>query len=988
MFQKGIIIVCLLLSIAAHQFIGYAAIASPHSLPSSASSMQDTTTLDSTASMILDTLVIPAEWIPLDPEKLSISPVVSLQQLLKNEVSGLYVQETTGEPGTVQHMFIRGMSMPLISPREVYQAQPLVVLDGIPLVGEHPFAYDIKLFDFNRIGPATNLLANIDMNNIESVQVLKDPVDVASYGPYAINGVIVLRTKQAQEKTRINVDSYIGLAQRPYVTTINGAYENAFRRQFYDRYTATGVYSPDDVYPLYLSDSLNTDYYGLSDWTDSYYRNGLNHSLTADIAGGIRLANFRFSAGKLSNQGIADDTKVDRYSAMFNLYMRPLKWLGFTAMINGNRIIRDRNRTLRDRFGEMGYLPELQSPLAPSNGVYSQYLNQFENGFDNNATNSIQGFANLDFIFSKLTVSSKLSIDYNEGHRDIFYPRALMDEVNFASNYYGYNQRLIFDNSVRYDWQINEEHSLQVSGGGVLQWDTYKYNYAYGYRGINDFIKLNLIEADRNKFEFLDPTSFSHQLVYKFLDRTKQNLVSFYGKADYSFRNQYFLSLLLRTDGSSNAQPTSRWLFTPGLSFRWDAKNSILPDATDLSAFNVRLGAARIGRVYAFDNFSQGPQYTSDVTYTGNVTAPGYNAFAVLSRPYNFGWVGYGIPWAYADQMNVGLDLGWWGNRLNIAIDGYIRDDKDQLIGIPSYAEYGYSQAYEHGMDVRNLGVDLTLAASILKPVDPKKLTWTSSLNLSFNENRLQALPRGLDQLVVGDRLLKVGERIDQYWLLQNDGIYTADGEVPENSGVRRTFNGITLKAGDPNWRDINGDNRITDEDRKLMGNAMPKVFGGFDNQFHYSNWTFGVNLHFQLGRKLLNQQVASRFDFINHEGGTSMDAVKEITYWEKHGEYDQYPLYNPWSTVIPYRLEQDLFLEDGSFLKLRSLTLGYDLSDWFGARVKSAECLYVYGSVFNVFTVSAFSDGDPELAGYTGYYSGYNMAIPRTFTLGVKLSL
>src|SRR5699024_5761206 len=104
----------------------------------------------------------------------------------------------------------------------------------------------------------------------------------------------------------------------------------AFRQQFYDRYTATGVYSEDDSYPLYLSDSLNADYYGPSNWTDSYYRNGLNHAINADIAGGIQRAKFRFSAGKLSNQGVADDTKVDRYSTMFNLYMQPVKWLGFT----------------------------------------------------------------------------------------------------------------------------------------------------------------------------------------------------------------------------------------------------------------------------------------------------------------------------------------------------------------------------------------------------------------------------------------------------------------------------------------------------------------------------------------------------------------------------------------------------------------------------------------------------------------------------------
>ena len=211
---------------------------------------------------------------------------------------------------------------------------------------------------------------------------------------------------------------------------------------------------------------------------------------------------------------------------------------------------------------------------------------------------------------------------------------------------------------------------------------------------------------------------------------------------------------------------------------------------------------------------------------------------------------------------------------------------------------------------------------------------------------------------------------------------------MPLQDGAPRTFNGIALKAGDPNWRDNNQDNRITNEDKVLKGNTLPKVFGGFDNQFSYGNWSLGINIHFQLGRKLLNQRVANRFDFINREGGTSMDAVKEITFWEKRGDYGDYPLYNPWSTVIPYRLDQDLFLEDGSFLKLRSLSLGYDLTDWASQRIKGAERLYVYGSVFNVFTVSSFSGGDPELAGYNGYYSGYGMAIPRTFTLGVKLSL
>jgi len=920
-------------------------------------------------------------------KELSLFPAVSLQQSLKGQAPGLYVQESSGEPGTVQQMYIHGLPMPLLSAKDVYQAQPLVVLDGIPLIGEHPFAYDIQQYDFNRIGPATNLLTNIDMNNIASVQVLKDMAGMALYGPLAANGVIVLTTKQVSSKLAIGAHAYFGIAQRPTVTTINGEYENDFRRQFYDLYTATGKYSADDVYPLYLSDSLNFDYYGPSNWTDTYYQNGLQHGITADISGGGDRANFRFSMGNLRQEGIADGTGLDRYSAMFHVNMKPLKWLLFSAMINGNRLDRQRNHNMRDRLAEVGYLPDLQAPLAPNNAIYSKYMLQYENGFDNNYTNIIEGHAKLVADFDKFKYTTQLVVDYNEGYRDIFYPRPLLDGNSYASNYYGFSQRMIYENFASYDWNINDQHHLYLQAGNVLQWDSYKYNYAYAYKGVNDFIKLNLLESDPDNSNYLNPTAFPKQLVYKFLDRTKQNLVSFYGKASYKY-DAYTISLLLRTDGSSNAQPTERWLFTPALSLGWDIKAAALQENDTWSTLNLRLNAGRLGRLNAYDNYSQGPSYTADVTFTGNVTTPGYNGIATLNRPYNFGWVGYGIPWAYTDQLDLGVDFGLLGDRISGSIDGYIREDKNQLIGIPAYAEYGYNRSYEPGMSVRNTGVDVLLSANILPKTPIRKLGWTASLNFNFNQNKLTALPRGLDELVIDNRLLRVGSPVDQYWLLTNDGIYTADEEVPQVDGVTRTYNGITLHGGDPIWRDLNGDNQINDDDKSLQGNIFPKVSGGFNNQFTYNNWSLGLNFYFNLGRKIVNEEMANRFDFINREGTIGMSSVKEITFWEKRGDYDKYPLYNPWSTVIPYRSEQDLFLENGSFLKLRSVTLGYDLSDWLAQMSSKVKRIYVYGTINNVFTVSPYSGRDPELVNYTGYDTGYGLAIPRTYTLGFKMDL
>jgi hypothetical protein len=160
----------------------------------------------------------------LNPAQVLAYPAVTLQQYLKGQAAGLYIQEPSSEPGSLQNMLIHGAAMPLLSAREQFQSQPLVVLDGIPLVGEHPFAFDIQQYKFNRIGPATNLLGNIDMENIASIEVLNDIAGTAVYGPRAINGVIILTSKTPDRADQVAFNSWVGLAVRPQVTTNNVKY--------------------------------------------------------------------------------------------------------------------------------------------------------------------------------------------------------------------------------------------------------------------------------------------------------------------------------------------------------------------------------------------------------------------------------------------------------------------------------------------------------------------------------------------------------------------------------------------------------------------------------------------------------------------------------------------------------------------------------------------------------------------------------------------
>lgn len=928
----------------------------------------------------------------IDPQKLVTSPAVSLQQYLKGQAAGLYIQEPSGEPGTIQSMFIHGASQPLLSAREQFQTQPLIVLDGIPLIGEHPFAFDIQQYKFNRIGPATNLLTNIDMENIASVQVLTDIASIAAYGPKGVNGVIVLTSKTPSAQKQISFNSYVSVGLRPQVTTLNGKYENNFRKQFYYKYTPNGRFSDDEVYPLYLSDSLSSSYYGPSNWSDLYYRNPVSHTINAAISGGAERANFRFSLGNVRNEGIADQTALNRYSTMLNVNMKPLEWLTFSASVNANRVERDRNNSLRDRFSQMNYIPDLSSPFSPNKDIYSGFLKDLKNGYDDNKSNIVEGAAVLSINLGNFLFTSHFGMDYNEGYRDIYYSKVLLEGNSYASNYYGFNQRLMFNNTASYDLKLNEVHNFRFELGQSVHYDTYKYNYAFAYKGTNDYIKLNLLNSDpalggdgSEPEDYLYPLSFPKSLTFKYLDKTKNNMLSFFGKTAYNFDSKYTLSFILRADASTNAQPTSRWFVSPAVSASWNIKNDLLTTNSSINELSLRVSAGRLGRAEYYDNFAQGPQYTTELGYTGNLLSPGYNAFAVLTRPYNYGWVGYGIPWSYTDQLNVGADVAVLNNRLRMSLDFYTKTDKNQLLAIPDYAEYGYTQSYESGLSVNNKGIDLTLSGDV---ISNDRFKWTPSLNLNYNINKLVALPRGLKEIAIGDRLFKVGHAIDQYWLYTNDGMYNTNEEVPVVGGVAKKFNGITLGAGDPNWRDLNNDNAIDDNDKTLRGHALPVVAGSFNNDFKYGKWTLGMQFYFNLGREVINQEMSNHFNFINQESGNTINSVKEITFWEKRGDFSKYPLYNPWSPVIPYRVDQDLFLENASFLKLRTVSLGYELTDVINKKRLKLSRLYIYGTANNLFTITPYTGQDPELVNYTGYDRGFGMPYATTFTLGVKMDL
>jgi len=905
----------------------------------------------------------------------------NIATILQAQVAGVYVQKPSAEPGAYQNIIIRGANSPVYDNTALNSVRPTVFVNGVPMTTTHNFAYNIQSNKYNRIGPETDFLNFVDINAIQSIEVVKDPVLLATLGPLAANGAILITTFGGLTgKREISVNSYFGINSRPSITPVNAQYENLFRQPFYALYNNS--LEARQLYPGFLADETNLNYYGASQWQDEYYSNASLYSVDLSLRGGSERANFGFFGGYTKNSSTADRTVLDRYNTLLNINMLPFSWFRVSAFINATRTERDRNKNLRGRYAEMGYLPDLSTPLSPNLTLYRSFLNTYERAVDDNITNSVQGSLSLSFdLLSNLNYTTSLLIDYSDGLHDVFYPSELMQTINYISNYFGYSQRYALTNRVNYDFNFNTTNSFSITAGMDYLDDLYRYGYARAYNGPNDFIKLNVVDGNSNQGGYLTPVGGLN--VYRWYNTERNRLFSLYGRAGYNYKSIIEIEAVARWDGSSSVQPDQRWLFTPSGSFKWNIHKQMELD----DAFSLKFAAGRVGKIQMDSRFAVGPQYSTNLNWPSESIIGSFYGNAALSRPYSTGWIGYDMGWSYVDQLDFTIHKSFFDNRIGTYLSFYQKENKNQIVLIPVPEEYGYVGQFKNGLNVRNQGIDWTVTAKILDKEDGFK--WNTSLNLNHNRNKVTALPNNLSRLIVGNRLLEVGKAVDAFWLFENVGIYASNNDVPVQNNTTFNFDGIPFAYGDPMWKDQNGDFQINDDDKVLKGNATPKVFGGFFNKFNYKDFDLSLDLAFGLGHQALNERASTKYNFINNESNNTIASTREIFHWQQDVDITKYPLYNVWSSIDAYRVDQDLFLENASYLKLRGITLGYSLTKAsFLSKVPTLRRAYVYFTVNNALTISSFSGNDPELVNINGYYDGYGLPLTRTFSLGFKLDI
>lgn len=922
----------------------------------------------------------------LDLWKLSRAPYISVQQYLKGTVPGVYVQETTGEPGSIQNMLIRGVSSPVFSKGDMSAVQPVVFLNGIPLLTDDSFVYNVKSTEVNPIGTATNILSGLNLDNVASIEVVKDAARLAKLGPLAANGAILINMKDGfYGGKNMFIRANGGMAIPPSdVKMTNAANDYAFRMQF-TNYCSTDEQRTSylNKMPVWMKDIRDMNFYGRPEWADDYYSMAPLYNFSASMGSGGRLANYIFMIGYAGSDGVADKTSFDKLTASFALNMKLMDQLGMSCLINASRVSRNGNRNLLDRYAEIEYLPDLTTPLSPVASVYNSYLDLYEEYKKNdNLNNLLNGYLAMNYNWNGLLVDTRLLLDYNTNVRHVFWPMDLMESVNYVSNYSGYNRRLIWNSSADYKLNLNQNHFLGLNLQAIIMKSVQHYNYTQGYDGKDD----------------TKPTTSGGGFAYmkRYVDKMTNNMVSTLFSVDYRYKDIFDAQVIFRGDGSSNVQKDNRWLFTPAISAGVNLKKLFLRDIDKVTDWALRGSWARIGRYQDNNRFAAGPQYTGEeLTGIGQPIMSSYYGYASIARPYNTGWVGYGLGWPYSDKWNVGINSAFFNNRLSLNVEYYNNTDCDLITAVPVKQEYGYKYKYANGMRIRNSGFEVTLAGQPFNNSDG--FSWDTSFSLAYNKNELVQLPENLDELLIGNRKLKVGHSIDEFWLYQNEGVYASDAEVPEVDGKKLSMNSIPFAKNDPKWKDQNGDNIINDDDRILKGHTLPPVTGNFVNNFQLGRFDLGINLFFALGHEAINYRSSQRYNFLTLENTPSLESLREIFFWQNTNDKNDYPLYNQMSGLTPYRAEQDLFLERLSYLKLRSLTLGYTLplrQKTYKGGGKKKEVgkrklndIYFYVTGNNLFTLTGFSGDDPELVDVDGYYRGYGQPLSRSVILGVKFN-
>lgn len=868
-------------------------------------------------------------------------PVAGASQAIQGRAAGVQVVRNGGAPGEGGSIRIRGTGT-------VNNANPLVVVDGVPLT----------YGSINDINP----------NDIESIEILKDASSSAIYGQRAANGVILVTTKQGgfNERTAVTFNAYAGVSNiNSRIDVLNASQLATVKREAYQN---SGL----DVPEIWNEQAFQQQ---RTNWQDELFGTGVTQNYDFTISGGSDRTSFAFTGGYFSEDGTIDNTYFERYYARINSTFKITDWLTVGENL---QLTRQQGNFLGTNSAQTGLvwsairfhpgLPVIANEPLPGHEIGQYGSSQISGEFgdinnpiftadiedDNAINNRFLGnvFAEIEFL-PGLKLRGNFAADASLFDRTQFFQ--IIDQQirardrNQLERSFSESYSLLGEYFLSYDKVFNDVHELNVVGGYTAQ----------QFNAQNIFAERLDFPNEAEDQRYLDA---GNTISGAGGGRSEFSLLSAFARVNYQFDGRYLVTATFRRDGSSRFAPDNRWGNFPAFSVGWRISREKFFENVDAISFLKltggwgQLGNQEVANLQYLALVSSGRRYAFGLS--GNDQVVG----ASLSRIPN-----ENISWETAEMLNFGLEIGLLENRLFGTFNYFIKDTKDMLLAPPTVGTIGRTNVPDQNVgELRNQGLEVELTYR----GGSKDFSYSISGNAAFIETEVTQLFNGnfLASRRYGRPNQEIartfeGEPIGTFFGWTTDGLYQNQAEINNDPNIAndpRQEAGL-IQPGDVRFVDLNGDGLIDDEDRTILGDPNPAVTYGLNANLGYKG--FDLNLFF-LGVAGVDIYNADRMQGLDASYPFNMyDDV--LNRWTGEGTSNEIPRATVDRNNLNFRTS-DLFIENGSFFRLKNISLGYTLPNALTESLNMRNLrFYITGQ--NVFTITDYTGLDPEL----GYVDG-----------------
>ncbi|BAV05737.1 outer membrane protein, nutrient binding [Filimonas lacunae] len=915
-------------------------------------------------------------------------PIASFDQLMQGRLSGVNVQNYTGEPGASPTVSVRGNSRISTSYDQLNAVSaPLYVVDGVPQPTESYIS--------SSVGTGTNYLGGVNPNDIESIDVLKDASAAAIYGSRAANGVILIKTKKGiSGDPKVTLSGYNGITERPQLRKTDLGGKERLEKLLLLKDALT--YVNQRQLPYILTDSLNPAFNGNTDYQDMFYQTGLITNADLGMSGGGNNSNYRFNTNYYNEQGIIKATGFKRYSMRLNLQSKA--WNGkitFNPLIAFSRMDRGRGSgdITKSTAVDAGTMPTSLFNLSDTKRSF--LLGTYSKNLDKNVNNQFTFNLNLGVKFTNdFKFTSQTALLYNNSRRDYSRTSELNSGKGNSSYSFSDNEANISTSNYFTYTKVFKEHNINLIAGQDVLYDNYQYSKDSGYGGSSDPIQV--------------VNGYSQDKITTITDNQTYGILSYYGRLAYDFKGRYIFSASLRTDGSSRFGANSKWGTFPAVSVGWivSEESFFNRHVSAISLLKLRGSIGNSGSL-PNSNYLQYNLYTVNAGgYSGNYTSSGYNGTTAITPNFRDGAAQPNLSWEKSTQLNAGVDIEFRNGKYTLSADVYNKDNKDQLFSVNLPVTTGYSYALTNAIGVRNSGVDLTFTASPLSEKSPVK--WFSRLNVSFNKSKVMYLPNGgRDLIMSNDRfnkshLLSVGSPVNTFYLVKTLGVFSTSNDIPINplTGDKLSVGTSPFQEGEFHLADLDGDYKIdpfndgVNGDKMPIGDPNPKFTGGWTNTFTYKGFTLGLFFTYTFGRDVLDLYKSDLFNTFSGWGGNAVAGLAQyalpdmdgINIWKKTGDKAEYAKLDLGTYRYYYRSDQTFFLTKGDYVKLKSVSVTYNLPARLLQKI-NLRGIKVFAVADNLLRWQRSKDlPDAEAINAYGEYNGNGYPIPKKYTFGLEV--